>query len=836
MARNGFVGQRVPRREDHRLLTGRGEFVDDLCLGAQAHMAIVRSPHAHARIVRIDIAEALGMPGVLAVLTANDLAQDEVGCLPLTFDLPSWQGSHSASGMRAPGYPALAFERARFVGDAVAAVVADNADQARDASERVHVAYESLAAVPDCDSGVAADAPQLWDEAPGNVGFEWELGSERDVARAFASAAKVVRARLVNNRVSAAPLETRAAIGAYEPEAGRYTLFTGSQKPNSLRRQLAKSVFRVSEPSVRVVIRDVGGGFGAKNPLYPEQVLVLWAAKRVGRPVKWVSSRTESFLSDVHGRDNVTVGSLALDEKGRFLALRVSTLADLGAHLSGGGASSPTNNVRSLTNAYRIPHAHVRVRGVFTNTTPTDVYRGAGRPEAIYVIERLVDLAAHELNLSCDEIRRRNLIEAQDLPYTTALGLTIDSGDFRTNQDRALELADWANFPFRRTEAAARGFLRGIGLATYVERCGAGPTETVNVRFTPNGRTIVLSGAMSNGQGHETAFAQYMADVLGVDIDTVEVRQGDTDLIENGNGTGGSWSIPLGTGALSSACDKVIAKGVAIAARRLEAMPSAIAFSDGLFRDQGSNRTMSMQEVIEASFDYGGDAVGASELDSGGEFAAANFTFPGGCHVAEVEVERDTGLVRILKYVISHDFGNVLNPSLLEGQVVGGVAQGIGQALFESCVYDAEGQPLTGSMMDYCLPRAGDMPEIAFDLQPTPCPSNPGGFKGCGESGAAGAPPAVMNALANALSECGVRHLDMPATPERVWKAIRDGESHSLRADVSRVRLRPPAASVWHPPAAIPAAARSSGDLVHIGGEVRDDLSATEGTRPATAL
>ena len=817
MARNGFVGQRVPRKEDLRLLTGKGEFVDDLRMGAQAHLAIVRSPHAHARIVRIDVAEALGMPGVLAVLTANDLAQDDVGCLPNTFDLPSWPGSHSASGIRAPRYPALAFERARFVGDAVAAVVADSADQARDASERVHVEYESLGAVSDCEGGVSPDAPQLWDEAPGNVGFEWELGSERDVARAFASAEKVVRARLVNNRVSVAPLETRAAIGAYEPEAGRYTLFTGSQKPNSLRRQLAKSVFRVPQEKVRVVIRDVGGGFGAKNPLYPEQVLVLWASRRVGKPVKWVSSRGEAFLSDVQGRDNVTIGAVALDGQGRFLGLRVSTLANLGAHLSGGGASSPTNNVRSLTGAYRIPCAHVRVRGVFTNTAPTDVYRGAGRPEAIYVIERLVDLAAHELNLPCDEIRRRNLIEAEDLPYATALGLSIDSGDFRANQDRALELADWENFSARRTEAAARGFLRGIGLATYVERCGAGPVETVNVRFTPNGRTVVLSGAMSNGQGHETAFAQYMADVLAVDFDAVEVRQGDTDLIENGNGTGGSWSIPLGTAALSDACHKVISKGVAIAARCLETTPSAIEFSDGLFRDRGSNRTLCMQEVIKASFDDGnGGAVEASELDSGGEFAAANFTFPGGCHVAEVEVERDTGVVRILRYVISHDFGKVLNPDLLEGQVVGGIAQGIGQALLESCVYDAMAQPLTGSLMDYCLPRADDMPDITFDLQPTLCPSNPTGFKGCGESGAAGAPPAVMNALANALSECGVLHLDMPATPERVWKAIRD--SDSLRGDVSRAQPpRPPAASSSRPSDAevLLAAAASSGELVH---------------------
>ena len=764
------IGQPLGRKEDRRLLTGRGRFVDDETPPGAAHAHVLRSPHAHARIRAIDTAGARAMPGVLTVLTGADVAADGLGGLPCLF-MPKGPGGGPAGVT--PPYPVLARERVRHVGDSVALVVAETAVQARDAAEAIVVDYEALPAVVAMDAAIGPDAPLLHDECPNNICYTYEIGDRDAVDAAFAKAESVVPLDLVNNRVVIAAMETRGAIAIPDAGGGRVALHTTSQMPHPIRADLA-TVFGEAEDRFRVVVRDVGGGFGAKNSTYPEYILVVWAARRLGRPVKWIGERADAFVTDYHGRANKTRAEMALDKDGRFLAIRVDSLADLGAYASGRGTMSPVVNLPALAGAYTTPAIHVRVRTVFTNTVPTDVYRGAGRPEAVYVLERLVDVAARDIGLDPVEIRRRNIIPPDSYPYKTPLGLTYDSGLYERNLDDGLKRVDWDGFEGRRAEAAARGRLRGLGLANYVERCGAGVTQDAEIRIEPDGVTVLI-GTMSNGQGHETAYAQIAAELLGVAYDRVTVVQGDTDLIERGQGTGGSRSIPLGGAAMKLAADKLIDKARRLAAHRMEAAVADIEFIAGRFTIVGTDRALDWVELARAAADPAQIPDGMDPgLDEWGEFVPPNHTFPNGCHLCEVEIDPDTGAMDILRYAVVHDFGRLLNPLMLEGQVHGGVAQGLGQAAFEDTAYDADGQLLAGSFMDYCVPRADDMPAFEFTSNPTECPANPMGFKGCGEAGAAGAPPALINAVVDALRPLGIRHIDMPVTPERLWRAIRN--------------------------------------------------------------
>ncbi|MDP6352031.1 MAG: xanthine dehydrogenase family protein molybdopterin-binding subunit [Alphaproteobacteria bacterium] len=763
------IGQSVPRKEDPRLLTGRGRFVDDRNLPDQLHAHILRSPHAHARIARLDVGGARSAAGVVAVATGADLAADGIGGPPCVF-MPE----DSPPGY-APPYPALAQGRVRHVGEGIAMVVAETANEAADAAEEIVVEYEPLPVVVGPESAVMPGAPQLWDRAPGNVSFTWQAGDASAVAEALAGAARIIHLEEDNNRVVISAIEPRAALGDHDSQSERGTLYIGSQMPHPIKDDLGVA-FGLPADRFRVVVEDVGGGFGAKNATYPEYVLVLWAARKLARPVKWCASRAEAFLSDYHGRANRTTFDLALDEEGRFLGLEVDVLADLGAYVSSRGAVSPIFNQTALAGPYTTPAIHVRVRGVFTNTVPTDVYRGAGRPEAIYGLERLIDLAAAELGLDRVDLRRRNLIAPESFPYETPLGLIYDSGQFADNLDAGLARADWDGFAARRAAAEQRGRLRGIGFTNYVERCGAGVTQGAELRIAADGRAEVLIGTMSNGQGHETAYAQVVAELLGLDLDSVSVVEGDTDRVAEGEGTGGSRSIPLGGAAISLAADEVIDKARRIAAHLMEAAPADIEFTGGRFAIAGTDRHRSWTEIAAAAHDPSRlPADIAPGLDGAGEFVPPNHTFPAGCHVCEVEIDPETGGLQIVAYTIVHDFGRLLNPMLLAGQVHGGVVQGLGQAAFEHTAYGTDGQLLAGSWMDYCLPRADDLPAIGFTSRPTPCPSNPLGFKGCGEAGAAGSPPALANAVMDAVAPYGVRHIDLPLTPERIWRAIGRG-------------------------------------------------------------
>ena len=770
-------GQPVRRKEDPRLLSGRGTFIEDRRLPGEAVAYVLRSPHAHARLVGIDAAATAAMPGVLAVLTGKDLAADGIGGIPCEFTPPKFgvTGMENCPVVR-PHFPAIAADRVRYVGEAVALVVAETAAEARDAAEQILVDYETLPAAIGTAEAAKPGAPQIHDEAPSNVSFRWHAGDQPGVEAGFARAHRVAAIEVVNNRVAIAAMETRGALGVHDAATGRLTLYTGTQMPHGLKHDLAKDVFRVPEQQVRVVVGDVGGGFGAKNSLYPEQVLVLWAARRLNRPVRWIAERSEAFLGDYMGRDNVTRGELALDKDGRILALRVATTANLGAYLAPEGPLSPTSNTTALAGVYRTPAIHVTVTGVFTNTVPTDVYRGAGRPEATHLLERLIEAAARELGMDAVELRRRNLISPAELPFKTSLGLLYDSGEFEKVLDTALARADWAGFAARRRQSERRGMLRGIGFSHYVERVAGNWAETSRIEITREGRAIAYVGAMSNGQGHETAFAQLVAARLGIGIDDVEVVEGDTDRVATGHGTGGSASLGIAGAALDGAVVKVIERARLIAGDLLETAAADIEFADGRFVVAGTDRAVSLAEVARMAFDARFVAPGAAPgLAESADFRPKNPTFPNGCHVAEVEIDPETGAIALLAYTMVHDFGRVLNPLLVEGQLHGGVAQGLGQAWLEHVAHDPEsGQLLSGSFMDYCVPRAGDLPDFVFVERSTPSPVNPLGIKGCGEAGAAGAPPAFMNAVMNALIPLGVGHLDMPATPERVWRAIRE--------------------------------------------------------------
>jgi len=769
------VGQSVRRLEDPRLVQGLGRYSDDVSLPRQLHAVLVRSPHAHARIAAIRTDQALGAPGVVAVLTAADLVSDGVGNLPTDRTRKRGDGTPAFATPR----PALARGRVRHVGDPVALVVADTLTRAVDAAELVLVDYAPLPAVAATADAARAGAPAVWDEVADNVAFVAESGQREAVARAFEHAAHVTRLDYVVTRVAAAPLEPRAAVGEYDRRDGRYTLHTGIQAPHGTRTLLA-DVLRVPQSQLRVVTADVGGSFGMRSGLYPEMVLVLWAARRLGRPVKWTSDRREGFVTDEHGRDNVSTVELALDGEGKFLALRVAITLNVGAYLTPRSAGPGTNNIGGVAGVYTTPVIHHRTTGVFSNTTPTGPYRGAGRPEATYAIERVIDVAARELRLDPLELRRRNLIPASAMPFKTGLVFTYDSGDFGRGMDLALSLADQAGFEKRRAEARARGKLRGLGIANAIEVAGGPYTalnpDTAEIRVNPDGSVTVFSGSTSMGQGNETAFAQIVSERLGVAPARIQVLWGDSDALGAGRGNGGSGALSVGGSAVVRATDKIVDRGRRIAARVLEAAPEDVVFRDGRFTVAGTDKGLAFAEVARAAYQPKqlppGLEPGFSETAA---FTPPAVTFPNGCQVCEVEIDPDTGALRIVRHTVVDDVGRMVNPMLVKGQIHGGVVQGLGQALFEDLTYDAEtGQLLAGSFMDYAMPRAEDVPLFEVDSHMVPTAVNPLGAKGVGEAGTVGALPALVNAVNDALAPLGVRHLDMPLTPARIWRAIRE--------------------------------------------------------------
>jgi aerobic carbon-monoxide dehydrogenase large subunit len=764
----GHIGRSLGRLEDPRFLKGQGRYVDDMSLPGQLHAIVLRSPHGHAAIEGIDTASARGMPGVRGVFTAADLDADGIGALPCIAQVAT------VAPIIVPPRLALARDRVRHAGDPVAFVVADTADQARDAAERIRVAYRPLPAVVDATAALGAGAPLLWDGAPGNLAYRFERGDAAAVDAAFAGAAHRVEIELVNNRLVVAPIEPRAAIGHYDAAADRLELLLTGQGVHSLRQQLAAAVFHMPPDRIQVRAPDVGGGFGVKNFLYPEWVLVLWAARRLGRPVKWVAERGEEFVSSAQGRDNHTKGRLALDQDGRFLALDVETVANLGAYLSTNGPGSSTNSPASaMGGVYAIPAVFMAVRGAFTNTVPIDAYRGAGKPEANYLIERLVDRAARRLKLDPVDLRRRNLISK--FPHRSGLGVTIDCGRFAANLDEMAQRVLTGGFAARRQEAADRGKLRGLGIACFLETSRGTPGERAEIRFEGDGRIALVLGTQSNGQGHETSFPQIAADLLGLPIAAFRFVQADTSEVRSGNGHGGARSMHMGGTALCQAAEMVLSKGRAIAAHLLQADADAVSFGAGRFTIGGGERGIDLLALAEAARDPANLPDGMNPgLDADAYNDSDVFTFPNGCHAAEIEIDPETGAVTLERYAAIDDYGRLINPMLTVGQVQGGLAQGIGQALLEHTVYDGgSGQLLSGSFMDYALPRADDLPALDVTLAELPTAVNPLGVKGAGQAGCIAAPQTVVNAILDALAPLGLEHIDMPATPERVWRAIR---------------------------------------------------------------
>jgi carbon-monoxide dehydrogenase large subunit len=755
------LGQSVTRIEDAALVQGAGRYTDDVELAGAAHAYILRSPHAHAGILNFDTAAAREAPGVLAVLTGADAAADGLGDVPCLVPVTNIDGTPRADTPR----PVLARGRVRHVGDPVALVVAETLAQAKDAAELIAIEYEPLPAVSDTRGATEPGAPRAWDHIAHNLCFDIGAGTDKAVVdAAIAGAAHVTRLELVNNRVVANPIEPRAALAGFDQASGRSTLYTPSQGPHVIHGQLAEAVLKMDKAQLRVISGNVGGAFGMKIFLHPEQPLVVWASRRLKRAVRWTADRSESFVSDVQGRDNYSIAELALDEGGHFLALRVTTYANMGAYLSNYAPFIPQLAVPMLSGVYRIPSIYANIRGVVTNTVPVDAYRGAGRPEANYLVERIVDLAARELGLAPDELRRRNFIKSADMPYQTPVESRYDSGDFAAVMARAMEKAGWTGFAARRDEARRRGKLRGLGMAMYIERCGGGNGDTVILKVDPAGSVTLISGMQDNGQGHVTTFVQLLSDKLGLDASHIRVVQGDTDVVPSGL-TGGSRFLAIGGVAAMSAADEVITQGREAAAGLLEAAAADIEYGNGEYRIAGTDRAVSLFEVAKVTKGLEAEHTRNPEA----------FTYPNGCHICELEVDADTGVARIERYSIVDDFGRAINPLLLEGQVHGGTVQGIGQALLELGLYDAEsGQLLSGSFMDYALPRADDVPAFDCSFLHVPCSGNPLGVKGAGEAGAVGAPPAVINAIVDALHPVnGMMHIDMPATHEKVWRALR---------------------------------------------------------------
>ena len=781
----GLIGQSIKRKEDARFLTGTGQYTDDITLPHQTYAVFVRSPHAHAKVRGVDTSRAKVAPGVVAVFTGADL--QGVGGLPCGWLITSLDGSP----MKEPPHPVLAQGKVRYVGDRVALVVAESVHQAKDAAELVDVDYEVLPAVVNPADAIKPGAPVVHDIAPDNRCYTWGLGDKAATEAAFAKAAHVTKIDIVNNRLIPNAIEPRAANASYSRAEDSYTLYVANQNPHVERLLMGAFVLGLPEHKLRVIAPDVGGGFGSKIFLYGEETALVWASKRVGRPIKWTADRSESFLSDAHGRDHVTHAELALDKDGKFLGLHVKTVASMGSYLSTFGSSVPTMLYATLlAGQYTTPAIWAEVIGAFTTTSPVDAYRGAGRPEATYVVERIVHQAAVETGIPQDELRRRNFIRT--FPHQTPVALTYDTGDYDASMNKAREVADVAGYAARKAESAKRGRLRGMGYSSYIEACGLAPSnvagalgaraglfEAGEIRVNPTGSVTVFTGSHSHGQGHETTFAQVVAARLGVPVESVDVVHGDTGRIPFGMGTYGSRSLAVGGSAIVKALDKIVNKGRKIAAHLLEAAEGDIEFKDGKFTVAGTDRSKAFGEVALAAYvphNYPLDKLEPG-LNETAFYDPTNFTYPAGTHICEVEIDPDTGVVTVAKFTACDDFGNVINPMIVEGQVHGGLAQGLGQALLEQCVYDPQsGQLLSGSYMDYAMPRADDVPSFEVATTVTPCTHNPLGVKGCGEAGAIGSPAAMMNAVMDALAPVGVRHLDMPASPHRVWQAIQSAK------------------------------------------------------------
>ena len=765
------IGQPLSRFEDRRLLTGGGRYVGDVNLPDQAYAYILRSPHAHARIDRLDTTAAALLPGVLAIFTAADLVAEGLGSNAPS--LPRKRPDGSPMFWRA--HPGLVGERVRYVGDPVAMIVAETLAQAKDAAERVEIEYTPLSSVTATDEAARAGSAPVWDECPDNISHVFAVGDKAATDAAFARAAHVVERRYVISRVNAQFMEPRGALGVYDPREDRFTLYADVQYPHRVRDMLAERVFKIPTHKIRVVAADIGGAFGIKGWQYPEHRLVLFAARRIGRPVKWICERSEAVLADEHGRDCIAEAALALDRDGKFLGLRVHATSNIGAYLSSDRNMLATfTSLPAMVGVYAIPAAHVAMTAVMANSNATAPYRGAGRPEAIYVIERLIDDAARELGQDCIELRRRNLIPAAAMPYKTSLGFTYDCGEFERNMDRALGIADYRGFAARRAQSAGRGKLRGIGIANAIERAASPGMEFAEVRFDPTGRATLLMGTKNQGQGHETTFRQIACEKLGLAPQDIRVVDGDSDLVAFGMGTMGSRSTVIGGTAISIAADKVIAKTRKIAAHLLEVSETELTFTDGRFAVSGTDHAITLKEVARAAFTPARLPRGIEPgLYETGTFSPPQDTFPNGCHVAEVEIDPETGAVTLLAYHVVDDVGTVINPKTLKGQIHGGVVQGLGQVLMEEVVYDRQsGQLLTASFMDYAMPRAEDVCAIEVESAGVPTKLNPLGAKGAGEAGTVGALPAVMNAILDALALSGVTALDMPATPLRIWQAL----------------------------------------------------------------
>ncbi len=775
---NSPIGKPLQRREDYRFLTGAGQYTDDVVLPGQTFGYFLRSPHAHARIKSIDTSKAAKAAGVVQIFTGADLAEAKVGGLPCGWLIHSKDGSP----MKEPPHPVLAQGKVRHVGDQVALIVAETALQAKDAAELIEVDYEELPAVIEITTADKS-ASAVHDDVPNNVCYDWGHGNKDAVDAAFKQAAKVSTLEFVNNRLIPNAMEPRAANAQYTKHDDSYTLYVANQNPHVERLLMSAFVLGLPESKVRVIAPDVGGGFGSKIFLYAEETALVWASKRVNRPIKWTAERSESFLTDAHGRDHHTKVELAMDAKGNFLAMRVDTIANMGAYLSTFASSVPTILYATLlAGQYKTPAIYCNVKAVFTTTAPVDAYRGAGRPEATYVVERIVEQAARDMKMDPAALRRQNFIT--EFPYATPVGLTYDTGNYAAHLDKAIQLADVAGFPARKAASAAKGKLRGLGYSCYIEACGLAPSniagalgaraglfEAGEVRVHPTGTVTVFTGSHSHGQGHETTFAQVVAAKLGIPVASVEIVHGDTGRVPFGMGTYGSRSLSVGGTAIVKAVDKIIAKGKKIAAHLLEATDTDIEFDNGEFKVKGTDKKVPFGSVALTAYvphNYPLDKLEPG-LNENAFYDPTNFTYPSGTYVCEVEVDPDTGKTRVERFTAVDDFGNIVNPMIVSGQVHGGLAQGLGQAMLEACVYDPEsGQLLTGTYMDYTMPRADDLPNFTVDHTVTPCTHNPLGVKGCGEAGAIGSPPAFMNALTDAL---GVKDLAMPATAERVWRA-----------------------------------------------------------------
>ena len=785
------IGASLARLEDGRFLTGRGRYTDDVTRPGQTYAHFLRSPHAHAKIKSIDVKPALKVPGVVAIFTSADIEADKLGGLPCGWGVKGKGGE----AMKEPAHPLLASGKVRHVGDPIALVIAETKNAAKDGAEAIKVDYQELPAIPNSTAALKKGAAAVHDDAPGNICYDWDLGDKAAVDAAIAKAAHVTKLSLFNQRLVANAIEPRSALGEYEAATDSYTLYSSTQNPHVIRLLMCAFVLHIPENKVRVVAPDVGGGFGSKIFHYAEEALVTWASKKVGRPVKWTAERSESFLTDAQGRDHVTEAQLALDKDGKFLALKVATVANLGAYLSTFSTAVPTYLYGLLlAGQYTTPLIYCEVKAVFSNTVPVDAYRGAGRPEATYLLERIVEQAAREMKIDPAEIRRRNLVPADKFPYQTPVVVTYDAGNYQAHLDRALELGDYKGFAARREESKRRGKLRGVGFSCYIEACGIAPSavvgsvgaraglfEAAEVRFDPTGTVTVFTGSHSHGQGHETTFAQVVSTRLGVPIESINIVHGDTGRIPFGLGTYGSRSIAVGGTAIVKAMDKLIAKGKKIAAHLMEAAEGDIVFEDGQFKVAGTDKTTPIGAVAFTSYvphKYPHDKLEPG-FDENAFYDPTNFTYPSGTYIAEVEVDPDTGTVQIAQFTAVDDFGNIINPLIVEGQVQGGIGQGIGQALVENCVYSDDGQLVTGSYMDYGMPRFDHIPGYKFAFTKTPCTHNPLGVKGCGEAGTIGSPPAIINAVLDALAPLGVKTLDMPATPARVWAAIQSAKKQA---------------------------------------------------------